>query len=70
MMMIVTAAVILIAFGALCLFDKNTAWMLYEYDARLMGKVLQRSQAWDNLLNTQGVVMIVVGLIGIVIGLR
>jgi hypothetical protein len=68
--MIITAAVILIAFGALCLFDKNTAWMLYEYDARLMGKVLQRSEAWNNLLNTQGFVLILVGLIGVVISLR
>ncbi len=70
MMMIVTAAVILIAFGSLCLFDKNTAWMLYEYDARLLGKVLHRTEAWDNLLTTQGVVLIVVGLVGVLIGLR
>jgi hypothetical protein len=68
--MIVTAAVILIAFGALCLFDKNTAWMLYEYDARLMGKVLERTQSWNNLLNTQGVVLVLVGVIGVFISLR
>lgn len=68
--MIITAAVILIAFGALCVFDKNTAWMLYEYDARLMGKVLQRTEAWNNLLNTQGFVLILVGVIGVIIGLR
>ena len=67
--MVISAAIILIAFGSMCLFDKNTAWMLYEADARLTGKLIERTPDWDGLMTTQGFVLTFIGIIGIFVGL-
>ncbi len=67
--MVISAAIILIAFGVLCVFDKNTAWMLYEADARMMGKFIQRTSDWDGLMTTQGIVLAMLGIVGIMVGL-
>jgi hypothetical protein len=69
-MMILVASVLLIAFGLMCLFERDMAFQLYEYDAKLMGKVLRRTQDWDSLMRTQGLVMLMVGFMGFFIGLR
>jgi hypothetical protein len=69
-MMILVASVLLIAFGLMCLFERDMAFQLYEYDAKLMGKVLRRTQDWDSLMCTQGLVMLMVGFMGFFIGLR
>jgi hypothetical protein len=69
-MMILVASVLLIAFGLMCLFERDMAFHLYEYDAKLMGKVLRRTQDWDSLMRTQGLVMLMVGFMGFFIGLR
>jgi hypothetical protein len=68
--MILVASVLLIAFGLMCLFERDMAFQLYEYDAKLMGKVLRRTQDWDSLMRTQGLVMLMVGFMGFFIGLR
>lgn len=68
--MVLIASVLLIAFGLLCLFERDMAFELYEYDAKLMGKVLRRTQDWDSLIRTQGVVMLMVGFMGFFVGLR
>jgi hypothetical protein len=68
--MILVASVLLIAFGLMCLFERDVAFQLYEYDAKLMGKVLRRTQDWDSLMRTQGLVMLMVGFMGFFIGLR
>lgn len=68
--MILVASILLIAFGLMCLFERDMAFQLYEYDARLMGKILRRTQEWESLMRTQGVVMVMVGLMGFLIGLR
>ena len=68
--MVLIASVLLIAFGLLCLFERDMAFDLYEYDAKLMGKVLRRTQDWDSLIRTQGIVMLMVGFMGFFVGLR
>jgi hypothetical protein len=68
--MVLIASVLLIAFGWLCLFERDMAFDLYEYDAKLMGKVLRRTQDWDSLIRTQGIVMLMVGFMGFFVGLR
>ena len=59
--MIFVASTLLIAFGLMCLFDREMAYRLYEYDAKLMGKVLERTPGWDSLMQTQGAVLVLVG---------
>ena len=68
--MVLVASVLLIAFGLMCLFERDMAFQLYEYDAELMGKVLRRTQDWESLIRTQGLVMLMVGFMGFFIGLR
>jgi hypothetical protein len=68
--MILVACILLIAFGLLCLFEHDMAFQLYEYDAKLMGKVLRRTREWENLMRTQGAVLLMVGLLGFVICFR
>ena len=68
--MVLIASVLLIAFGLLCLFERDMAFDLYEYDAKLMGKVLRRTQEWESLIRTQGIVMLMVGFMGFFVGLR
>ena len=67
--MVISAAIMLIAFGSMCLFDKNTTWMLYEADARLTGKFIERTADWDGLMTTQGLVLSLIGIIGIFVSL-
>ena len=69
-MVVLVASNLLLAFGLICLFERDMAFMLYEYDARLMGKVLKRTPDWDNLMRTQGAVLVMAGLIGFIVGLR
>jgi len=68
--MILLACLLLIAFGLMCLFERDLAFQLYEYDAKLMGKVLRRTRAWDHLMRTQGAVLLMVGILGFVISFR
>ena len=68
--MVLVASILLIAFGLMCLFERDMAFQLYEYDAKLMGKILRRTQDWDSLMRTQGVVMVMVGFMGFFIGFR
>ena len=68
--MVLVASILLIAFGLMCLFERDMAFQLYEYDAKLMGKILRRTQDWDSLMRTQGVVMVMVGFMGFLIGFR
>jgi hypothetical protein len=68
--MVLAASILLIAFGLMCLFEKDMAFRLYEYDARLMGKVLERTRSWEGLMQTQGAVLVLIGVIGFIVGLR
>jgi hypothetical protein len=68
--MIFIASVLLIAFGLMCVFDKEMAFRLYEYDAKLMGKVLERTRDWDGMIFTQGSVLVMVGIIGFIVAFR
>lgn len=70
MVMVLMASVLLMGFGLMCLFERDIAFMLYEYDARLLGKVLRRTPDWDSLMRTQGAVLVMVSAIGFIIGLR
>jgi preprotein translocase subunit Sss1 len=68
--MLISACVIAIGFGLGCFFDKELIWSLYEYDAQLMGKMMRKAPGWENLLNIQGAVFILIGLLGIIVALR
>jgi len=68
--MVIVASVLLLAFGLMCLLEKEMAFRLYEYDAKLMGKVLERTRNWENLMQTQGAVLVLIGVIGFIVGLR
>ena len=68
--MVLIASILLLGFGLMCLFERDIAFMLYEYDARLMGKVLKRTADWDSLMRTQGAVLVMAGLMGFILGLR
>ncbi len=68
--MVFVVSVLLMAFGLMCLFERDIAFMLYEYDARLMGKVLRRTSDWDSLMRTQGTVLVMAGGLGLILGLR
>lgn len=67
--MIISAGIALIAFGLLCVLDKNTTWLLYEHDARLSGKIIYRTRDWNNLMTMQGITLFILGIVGIVAGL-
>jgi hypothetical protein len=68
--MIFVASTLLIAFGLMCMFEKDMAFRLYEYDAKLMGKVLERTPSWESLMRTQGAVLVLIGMIGFIVGIR
>jgi hypothetical protein len=70
MPLVISAGVILIAFGLMCVFDKNTTWVLYEHDARLFGRVIRRDREWEALMTTQGIVLVMIGIMGVIVGLR
>jgi hypothetical protein len=68
--MVLVVSILIMAFGLMCLFERDIAFMLYEYDARLMGKVLRRTPDWDSLMRTQGTVLVLAGVLGLILGLR
>ncbi len=68
--MVLIAAILLIALGAMCLFERDMAFRLYEYDALLFGKILRRTREWEALIQTQGVVFILAGILGLIVGFR
>jgi hypothetical protein len=68
--MVIVAGILLVAFGAMCVFEQDMAYMLYEYDARMMGKLLERTRDWENLMRVQGAVLILIGIIGLFTGIR
>jgi len=68
--MLISACVVIIGFGLCCFFDKELVWSLYEYDARLIGKTMVKVQGWENLLNLQGAVFVMMGILGILVALR
>jgi hypothetical protein len=67
--MLMTAGMMVIAFGLICLFDSDLAWFIHEADARLFGKELVKSAHWENQMMIQGFCLIIVGGIGIFLGL-
>jgi hypothetical protein len=68
--MVLVVSILIMAFGLMCLFERDIAFMLYEYDARLMGKVLRRTPDWDSLMRIQGAVLVMAGVLGLILGLR
>jgi hypothetical protein len=68
--MVIVAGILLFAFGAMCVFEQDIAYMLYEYDARMMGKILERTRDWENLMRVQGAALILIGILGVLTGIR
>lgn len=68
--MVISAGIVLICFGLMCLFQRDIAWMLYEADARFAGKQRARTPDWDQLMVTQGIVLVMIGIIGVLVGFR
>lgn len=69
-MLLISGCAMAIAFGLGCIFEKELMWTLLEHDARLTGKVMRRVKGWENLLNMQGAVLIVIGVFGIFVAVR
>jgi hypothetical protein len=69
--MLISASVVTMAIGFLCILDSNIVWSLYEADARLFkGKILQKTPNWETNIMYQGAGLIVLGGIGVLVGLR
>jgi len=69
--MLVSASLVIIGFGLLCVFDREFAWRLIEMDARnFWGKTLHRSATWQRDFTWQGICIILLGLIGLLTGLQ
>jgi len=69
--MLITASVVVIGFGLLCLFDREFAWRLIELDARnFWGKTLSRSNNWQRDFTWQAICIILLGIIGLVVGMQ
>jgi hypothetical protein len=59
-----------LAFGLACLFERDMIWMLYEYDSRLTGSLIERTPRWEQQATIMGFFFIVLGIIGFGAGLR
>ena len=68
--MVISAGILLIFLGGLCLWQRDLAWMLVEADVRLTGGQIERTAEWEALTRTQGGVMLLLGVIGVLVGLR
>ena len=68
--MVISAGIVLVCFGLMCLFQRDIAWMLYEADSRFFGKQLVRTHDWDQLMVIQGIVLVMIGILGVLVSLR
>lgn len=69
-MFLISSSAIVIAVGLLCLYDAEFAWYLYSKDAELLGRVVQRTHNWKQLVNRVGYALIVLGAVGALVGMR
>lgn len=67
--MLLSASVLVIVFGFICLFDSELAQSIHEADARMFGFQLNRASNWETRMMIQGAILIVMGGIGVMLGL-
>jgi hypothetical protein len=68
--MLFSLSIIALAFGFACLFERDMVWMLYEYDSRLTGTLIERTPRWEKQAAIMGFFFIVLGIIGFWAGMR
>ncbi len=66
--MLISAGIMVIVFGLICLFDSELAWLIHEMDARFVGRTARRSSHWETHMMLQGFCMIVAGGLGVMVG--
>ena len=69
--MLIIASFTVMAFGFLCVYDREFAWTLFDMDARMFrGKSLTKSPKWERELISQGLALIVLGGVGVIISMQ
>lgn len=63
--MMISACIIAIGAGLVCLFDSEFAWQLYERDSQTIGLTVSRTRDWKHMVMAMGVFLIVLGVVGI-----
>jgi len=69
--MIITASFFVIGAGILCLYNKDLAWMLYEFDARMWGADAPRKgKNWQQQVQMAGYCLVWLGILGMMTGIN
>lgn len=69
MVMLVSASVLMICCGVVCLRDTDLAWRLYEWDCRMMGMTPPRIHNWRLRVRQVGGLLIAFGLVALRVSL-
>ena len=64
--MLFITSVLVIAWGIMCITDRDTVWSMYQMDAQMFGKPeLEKGPNWQTNMRYQGIVFMLLGIIGV-----
>lgn len=67
--MIISAGILTISAGVLCISDDELAWNLYELDSRMIGIQVERPRNWRNRVYFMGLTLMLMGMVTVGLGL-